>query len=79
MSQLIDVDKLLNDFVDKDGSDCHMLVGEPPTFRIHGRIIRQHDYGVLTPERTEAFVKEIEMCIRDSDRCEATSFPPSLR
>jgi twitching motility protein PilT len=59
VSQLIDVDKLLNDFVDKDGSDCHMLVGEPPTFRIHGRIIRQHDYGVLTPERTEAFVKEI--------------------
>lgn len=55
----IDVEQLLNKFVDMDGSDCHMLVGEPPTFRIHGRMVRQDEYGELTPEQTEAFMREI--------------------
>ncbi|MHB1455502.1 MAG: type IV pilus twitching motility protein PilT [Armatimonadota bacterium] len=55
----IDVEQLLNKFVDMDGSDLHMLVGEPPTFRISGRMVRNDEYGELTPDQTEAFMRAI--------------------
>ena len=59
MINKLDVEELLNKFVDRDGSDLHMLVGEPPTLRIHGRMVRQDEYGELQPEQTEAFMREI--------------------
>lgn len=57
--QKIDVDELLNKTVDMGASDMHMLAGEPPTLRIHGRLHRLEEYGPLTPEQTEQFMRDI--------------------
>jgi twitching motility protein PilT len=40
---------ILTDLVQRDGSDLHLKVGQPPFFRIHGRLTRT-DYPTLTPE-----------------------------
>jgi twitching motility protein PilT len=59
MADKIDTDELLNRFVDMDGSDLHMLVGEPPTLRLHGRLHRLEEYGPLAPEQTDQFMRAI--------------------
>jgi twitching motility protein PilT len=40
---------ILMDLVQRDGSDLHLKVGQPPFFRIYGRLTRT-DYPTLTPE-----------------------------
>jgi twitching motility protein PilT len=59
MADRIVVDGLLNKFIDLDGSDLHMLVGEPPTVRLHGHLHKLDEYGVLLPEQTEWFMRDI--------------------
>lgn len=59
MLEKIEVDELLNKMVDMGGSDLHMLVGEPPTLRLHGTLYRMEEYGELTPELTENFMRDI--------------------
>ncbi|HEY3297747.1 MAG TPA: type IV pilus twitching motility protein PilT [Armatimonadota bacterium] len=59
MADRIVVEELLNKFIDLDGSDLHMLVGEPPTVRLHGHLHRIEEYGNLTPEMTEQFMRDI--------------------
>ncbi|MCL6519330.1 MAG: type IV pilus twitching motility protein PilT [Armatimonadetes bacterium] len=59
MADRIDVEELLNKTVDLNASDMHMLVGEPPTLRIHGRLHRLEEYGQLKPEQTEQFLRDI--------------------
>lgn len=59
MADRIVVDGLLNKFIDLDGSDLHMLVGEPPTVRLHGHLHKLDEYGILTPEQTEWFMRDI--------------------
>lgn len=59
MVDRIQVDELLNKFIDLDGSDLHMLVGEPPTIRLHGHLHRCEEYGILKPEQTEWFMQDI--------------------
>lgn len=44
------VDDLLRDLVSREGSDLHIRAGEPPVFRVHGKLIRT-DYPVI--ERAE--------------------------
>jgi len=59
MGKRVDVDELLNKVVDLGASDMHMLVGEPPTLRLHGRLHKLEEYGHLEPDVTEAFMREI--------------------
>ena len=59
MADKVDVDVLLNKVVEMGGSDMHMLVGEPPTLRVHGHLARLDEYGKLDAEQTEAFMREI--------------------
>lgn len=59
MPDKIDVDELLNKVVDMNASDMHMMVGEPPTLRIHGRLQKLEEYGEIEPEQTEQFMREI--------------------
>lgn len=59
MADRIDVEELLNKVVDMGASDMHMLVGEPPTLRVHGHLVRLEEYGDLEPEQTENFMREI--------------------
>jgi twitching motility protein PilT len=59
MVNRIDVAELLNKVVDMNASDMHILAGEPPTLRIHGRLHRLEEYGKLSPEQTEQFMRDI--------------------
>lgn len=50
------IDDLLKELVSREGSDLHLRVGEPPVFRIHGKLVRT-DYPVI--ERTEDYIYPI--------------------
>ncbi|MGC8862194.1 MAG: type IV pilus twitching motility protein PilT [Armatimonadota bacterium] len=52
----ITLDDLLRDLCSREGSDLHLRVGEPPVFRVHGKLIRT-DYPVV--ERVEDFLYPI--------------------
>jgi twitching motility protein PilT len=65
------IDELLRELVSKEGSDLHMRVGEPPVFRIHGKLVRTElpvitaveDYlfPILNDERKERFAANMEL------------------
>jgi len=42
-----------------NASDMHMMVGEPPTLRIHGHLNKLEEYGILEPDQTEQFMRDI--------------------
>ena len=58
------IDKLLMACVKQEASDIHITVGQPPVFRIHGRL-RRLDTKVLNGEDTTALMKSIA-----PDRCQ---------
>jgi twitching motility protein PilT len=55
----IDYDKLLAAGVDRGASDFHLKAGAPPILRIHGRLMPQGDFPVLTAEDMDRFAKTI--------------------
>jgi twitching motility protein PilT len=59
MAQRINVDELLNKVVELNASDMHMLVGEPPTLRLHGHLHKLEEYGTIEPETSEQFMRDI--------------------
>ncbi len=59
MADRINVDELLDTFIDQNGSDLHMLVGEPPTIRVHGHLKRLEEYGELVPEQTAQIMRDL--------------------
>jgi len=52
------IDKLLNAAVKQEASDVHLTVGQPPVFRLHGRM-RRLETKVLEPEDTVNLMKSI--------------------
>ncbi len=52
------LDEILRDLVMREGSDLHLKVGQPPFFRVHGRLIRT-DYPVLTPQSIRELIYPI--------------------
>jgi twitching motility protein PilT len=58
------IDKLLEACVKQGASDIHITVGQPPVFRLHGRM-RKLETKVLEPEDTVALMKSIS-----PDRCQ---------
>ncbi|NIM07459.1 MAG: PilT/PilU family type 4a pilus ATPase [Armatimonadetes bacterium] len=56
---MIDMAKLINDALDMDTSDIHLLVGHPPTLRQYGKLVFMHDYPELTPEMLEALMRSM--------------------
>jgi twitching motility protein PilT len=58
------IDKLLQAAVKQGASDIHIVVGQPPVFRLHGRM-RKLETKVLEPEDTVALMKSIA-----PDRCQ---------
>jgi twitching motility protein PilT len=59
MAGKIDITTLLERVVELEGSDLHMLVGEPPTIRLHGGLHRMDEFGELTPEVTDDLMKQV--------------------
>ena len=58
------IDKLLEACVKQGASDIHITVGQPPVFRLHGRM-RKLETNVLGPDDTVALMKSIT-----PDRCQ---------
>src|SRR5512134_629880 len=60
------IDKLLQACVKQGASDIHITVGQPPVFRLHGRM-RKLETKVLEPEDTVALMKSItpERCQKE--------------
>ena len=58
------IDKLLAACVKQGASDIHLTVGQPPVFRLHGRL-RRLETKVLEPDDTTALMKSIT-----PDRCQ---------
>jgi twitching motility protein PilT len=54
-----ELDQLLRQLVDSNGSDLHMTTGIAPCIRIHGSLAPISDYPPLTPEDTERLVRSI--------------------
>jgi twitching motility protein PilT len=52
------IDKLLQACVKQGASDIHIVVGQPPVFRLHGRL-RKLETKVLEPDDTMALMKSI--------------------
>ena len=68
------LNELLQLLDERHGSDLHIRAGEPPVMRIHGKLIRDHDfpllsgkdteslaYSILNPERQSAFEENMEL------------------
>lgn len=65
------IDELLRDLVSREGSDLHLRVGEPPVFRVHGKLTRMNypvvnaveDYlfPILSEERKQRFADNLEL------------------
>ena len=60
----IQIDKLLNACIKQGASDIHITVGQPPVFRLHGRM-RKLETKVLESDDTVALMKSIT-----PDRCQ---------
>jgi twitching motility protein PilT len=58
------IDKLLQAAVKQGASDIHIVVGQPPVFRLHGRM-RKLETKVLEPDDTMSLMKSIA-----PDRCQ---------
>jgi twitching motility protein PilT len=60
------IDKLLQAAVKQGASDIHIVVGQPPVFRLHGRM-RKLETKVLEPDDTVGLMKSIapERCQRE--------------
>lgn len=60
------IDKLLQAAVKQGASDIHIVVGQPPVFRLHGRM-RKLETKTLEPEDSVALMKSItpERCQRE--------------
>jgi twitching motility protein PilT len=48
---------LLNQLIAANGSDLHIMVGEPPVFRIGGELSRRSDWPILTAPDIETLIQ----------------------
>ncbi|MBI1246340.1 PilT/PilU family type 4a pilus ATPase [bacterium] len=69
------IDKLLQAAVKQGASDIHITVGQPPVFRLHGRM-RQLDTKSLEPDDTVSLMKSItpERCQRELQESGSADF-----
>jgi len=69
------IDKLLQACVKQGASDIHIVVGQPPVFRLHGRM-RKLETKTLEPDDTVGLMKSItpERCQRELQEDGGTDF-----
>ncbi|MEZ6095675.1 MAG: type IV pilus twitching motility protein PilT [Pirellulaceae bacterium] len=69
------IDKLLEACVKQGASDIHITVGQPPVFRLHGRL-RKLETKVLEADDTVALMKSIspERCQRELQEAGSSDF-----
>jgi twitching motility protein PilT len=54
----LQLDDILRDLVQREGTDLHLKVGQPPFFRVHGRLLKT-DYPILTPQSIRELIYPI--------------------
>ena len=71
----LQIDKLLNACIRQGASDIHTTTGQPPTFRLHGRM-RRLETKTLEPEDTVSLMKSIapERCQRELQEAGTSDF-----
>ena len=71
----LQIDKLLNACIRQGASDIHITTGQPPTFRLHGRM-RRLETKTLEPEDTVSLMKSIapERCQRELQEAGTSDF-----
>ncbi|MBI4054059.1 MAG: PilT/PilU family type 4a pilus ATPase [Candidatus Doudnabacteria bacterium] len=47
----MELNRLLSKMLEIDASDLHFIVGKPPVYRVHSRLLEDTDYEVLSPEK----------------------------
>jgi twitching motility protein PilT len=69
------IDKLLQTVVNRNASDLHISVGQPPVVRIHGRLVRL-ETKVLEAEDTTALMKSVtpERCQQELQEVGGSDF-----
>ncbi len=69
------IDKLLLTVVNRNASDLHIAVGQPPVLRLHGRLVKL-ETKTLEPEDTVALMKSItpERCQQELQEQGGTDF-----
>ncbi len=69
------IDKLLQAAVKQGASDIHIVVGQPPVFRLHGRM-RKLETKVLEPDDTMSLMKSIapDRCQRELQEAGSSDF-----
>ena len=69
------IDKLLQAAIKQGASDIHIVVGQPPVFRLHGRM-RKLETKVLEAEDSVGLMKSItpERCQRELQESGSTDF-----
>jgi len=74
------IDKLLEACVKQGASDIHITTGQPPVFRLHGRL-RKLETKILEPEDTVALMKSIapERCQRELQEVEVLTLDSRTR
>ena len=56
-----DMEQILRLAIEQGASDIFAVAGLPLTFKIKGNQLRLSETGVLTPQRTQAFAREMRM------------------
>ena len=71
----LQIDKLLNACIRQGASDIHITTGQPPTFRLDGRM-RRLETKTLEPEDTVSLMKSIapERCQRELQEAGTSDF-----
>jgi twitching motility protein PilT len=69
------IDKLLQTVVNRNASDLHLAVGQPPVLRLHGRLLRL-ETKVLEPDDTVSLMKSIapERCQQELQEVGGSDF-----
>lgn len=69
------IDKLLQTVVNRNASDLHIAVGQPPVLRLHGRLVKL-ETKVLEPEDTVSLMKSIspERCQQELQEVGGSDF-----
>ncbi|MCY3012113.1 MAG: type IV pilus twitching motility protein PilT [Planctomycetota bacterium] len=75
MATTVLIDKLLQACVKQGASDIHIVVGQPPVFRLHGRM-RKLETKILEPDDTMQLMKSIapERCQRELQESGSADF-----
>lgn len=68
----LELNRLLSKMLEIDASDLHFIVGKPPVYRVHSRLLEDTNQDILTPERitslAEALVPKGKMEIMEHQR-----------